>query len=63
MTCCSGTTGVAAVRLGRKFYGCEIDPTYFDIARKRIEAELNRFPLLENVGTKSTQGKLFEAVT
>jgi len=54
----SGTTGVAAVRLGRQFYGCEIDPTYFEIAKKRIQAELNRFPLLEGVGTKQTQRNL-----
>lgn len=54
----SGTTGVAAVRLGRNFYGCEIDPTYFEIAKKRIIAELNRFPLLEGVETKATQRTL-----
>jgi len=33
----SGTTGVACVKLGRKFIGIEIDETYFDIACKRIE--------------------------
>lgn len=33
----SGTTGVAAVRLGRKFIGVEMDEKYFDMARKRIE--------------------------
>lgn len=33
----SGTTGVACVKLGRKFIGCEIEPRYFDIAVKRIE--------------------------
>jgi site-specific DNA-methyltransferase (adenine-specific) len=43
----SGTTGVAAVRLGRKFIGCEIEPRYFDIAVKRIKAELDRFPLFD----------------
>jgi site-specific DNA-methyltransferase (adenine-specific) len=32
----SGTTGVAAVKLGRKFIGIEIEPKYFDIACKRI---------------------------
>jgi hypothetical protein len=32
----SGTTGVAALQLGRKFIGCEIDPKYFAIAEKRI---------------------------
>lgn len=33
----SGTTGVAAVKLGRRFKGIEIEPKYFDIACKRIE--------------------------
>ena len=33
----SGTTGVACVKLGRKFIGIEIDTKYFDIACKRIE--------------------------
>ena len=32
----SGTTGVAAVQLGRRFIGVEIDPTYFAIAARRI---------------------------
>ena len=33
----SGTTGVACVKLGRKFIGIEIEPKYFDIACRRIE--------------------------
>lgn len=33
----SGTTGVACVRLGRKFVGIEIEPKYFDVACWRIE--------------------------
>jgi len=33
----SGTTGVAAVQMGRKFIGIERDPKYFEIARRRIE--------------------------
>jgi len=32
----SGTTGVACVQTGRKFIGIEIDPGYFEIAKKRI---------------------------
>ena len=36
----SGTTGVAAVKLGRQFTGIEIDPGYFDIACRRIAAAL-----------------------
>ena len=33
----SGTTGVAAVQMGRDFIGIEREPRYFDIACKRIE--------------------------
>ena len=33
----SGTTGVAAVQMGRKFIGIEREPKYFDIACRRIE--------------------------
>ena len=37
----SGTTGVACVRTGRRFIGCEIDPTYYAIAQRRIaEAQM-----------------------
>lgn len=35
----SGTTGVACMRLGRRFIGIEIDRRYFDIACERIENE------------------------
>jgi site-specific DNA-methyltransferase (adenine-specific) len=38
----SGTTGVAAVKLGRKFIGIEIDPKYFDIACRRISDALKQ---------------------
>ena len=33
----SGTTGVACMKLGRRFIGIEIEPKYFDIACRRIE--------------------------
>jgi DNA modification methylase len=33
----SGTTGVAAMQLGRRYTGIEIEPKYFDIACERIE--------------------------
>jgi site-specific DNA-methyltransferase (adenine-specific) len=39
----SGTTGVAALKSGRKFIGIEIDEKYFDIACRRIE-EAHRQP-------------------
>jgi site-specific DNA-methyltransferase (adenine-specific) len=35
----SGTTGVAALRLGRRFIGIEKDPTYFRLACDRLRAE------------------------
>jgi predicted RNA methylase len=44
----SGTTGVAAVQMGRQFIGIEKDPAYFDIACRRIE-------------DAQRQGSLFEA--
>lgn len=47
----SGTTGVAAVRMGHPFTGIEIEPRYFDTACRRIAAELARprLPLPEPV--------------
>lgn len=38
----SGTTGVAAVREGRRFIGIECERRYFDIAVRRIDAELSQ---------------------
>jgi len=35
----SGTTGVAALRLGRRFLGIEQDPTWLALSRARLEAE------------------------
>ena len=36
----SGTTGVACIRTGRRFIGIEIEETYFNVARRRLEREL-----------------------
>ena len=33
----SGTTGVACKNLDRKFIGIELDETYFNLAKERIE--------------------------
>lgn len=33
----SGSTGVACVNTGRSFTGMELDPGYFETARRRIE--------------------------
>lgn len=43
----SGTTGVAAVRLGRKFIGIEIDEGYCAIAKRRIIEAENAFALFD----------------
>ena len=41
----SGTTGVACKQLSREFIGCEINPTYFGIAEKRIGEATNQIKL------------------
>jgi site-specific DNA-methyltransferase (adenine-specific) len=33
----SGTTALAAGRLGRRFVGCELNPEYVELARRRLE--------------------------
>ena len=43
----SGTTGVAAIRLGRKFIGIERDEKYFQLACDRLRAEENGSTLQE----------------
>lgn len=42
----SGSTGVAAVKMGRRFIGIERDPKYFDIARRRIEEAISEPDML-----------------
>jgi DNA modification methylase len=53
----SGTTGVACVKLGRKFIGIEIEPKYFDIACHRIE-EATRQPDMFIKGPMPVQAML-----
>ena len=36
----SGSTGVACANTGRDFIGIEIDPDYFEIAKRRIEGKI-----------------------
>lgn len=57
----SGTTGVACVKLGRKFIGIEIDERYFDIALKRV-SEAMRQPdmFIEAAKSAPTQLDLME---
>jgi site-specific DNA-methyltransferase (adenine-specific)/modification methylase len=44
----SGSTGVAALRLGHRFIGIEIDRTYFERACIRIEQEQKQGRLFDN---------------
>ena len=43
----SGTTGVAALQLGRSFIGIEKEQKYFDIACRRIEQAASQGQLFE----------------
>lgn len=54
----SGTTGVAAIQLGRKFIGIEREPKYFDIACKRIEQAVAQGQLFEPEPIKQIQEPL-----
>lgn len=55
----SGTTGVACVKMGRKFIGIELDEKYFDIACKRIEEAYKQPDLFIEPLIKPTQNNLF----
>ena len=37
-----GSTGIAALELNRRFIGVELDKTYFDAAKRRIESVINK---------------------
>ena len=50
----SGTTGVAAVQMGRKFIGIEREPKYFDIACKRIEQAYAQPDFFVKTGSDNT---------
>lgn len=45
----TGSTGVAAIQLGRRFIGIEREPKYFDIACQRLERALAQGVLFEMV--------------
>lgn len=49
----SGTTGVAAVQMGRRFIGVEIEPRYFDIACRRIEEAQRQADLFVKPATEA----------
>lgn len=41
----SGTVGVVATRLGRKYIGCELNPEYVAIAKARLAGTQHRLPI------------------
>lgn len=53
----SGTTGVAAIQLGRKFIGCEQNPEYFEIACRRIREAVEQRKFL-GLDEEQRQGAL-----
>jgi site-specific DNA-methyltransferase (adenine-specific)/modification methylase len=55
----SGTTGVAAIQMGRKFVGIERDPKYFEIACKRIKQAIAQPQLFEPEQPKQVQEAMF----
>lgn len=54
----SGTTGVAAIQLGRKFIGIERDERYFEIACRRIEQAVAQGQLFAPEPVKQIQESL-----
>ncbi len=44
----SGTTAIACVKTGRHYVGIEKDPDYCKIAEQRIQAEKEKYALIEN---------------
>lgn len=55
----SGTTGVAAIQMGKKFIGIERDPKYFEIAFNRIKQAISQPQLFEPEPVKQLQEALF----
>lgn len=56
----SGTTGVACAKLGRRFIGIEIEPKYFEMAFRRIEAQAKAPDLFVAPPAKAEQLSLLD---
>ena len=56
----SGTTGVACINLGRSFIGIEREPSYFDIACRRIEEAYKQPRLFDEPAPKAVQPSLLD---
>lgn len=51
----SGTTGVAAIKLGRRFVGIEVEPKYFDMCCRRMAEALKQPDLFVDRPAPPTQ--------
>ena len=58
----SGTTGVACAMQGRSFIGIEREPSYFDIACRRIEEAYRQPRLFDEPPPKPIQSSLLEGL-
>jgi len=56
----SASTAVAAVQAGKRFIGCEIEPSYFDNACRRVEAAYAQPRLFDEPPPKPVQGSLLD---
>lgn len=56
----AGSTGVAAVKLGFRFIGIELEPDYFDIACRRIEEAYRQPRLFDEPAPKPVQQSLLD---
>jgi len=56
----SGSTGVAAIRLGRRFVGWEMDDAYFEIAVSRLRGSKEQIGLFSAKAPKAKQGTLLK---
>jgi hypothetical protein len=50
----AGTTGLVATRLGREYIGIELNPSYNDMAKRRIEDMLTQVEIVERGLVKCT---------
>lgn len=55
----SGTTGVAAIKLGLRFIGIEKDPGYFEVAKDRINRAVQCNPTIDQPQPERKSGFVF----